>query len=226
MDEHIRSVKLPVCESIGSEAFDSCLELCEIYAPNVASVGKGAFGNAALEKISLPNVTSLGDSAFAWCLKLREVDLPKITSIPYNAFGHCVSLSRIDLPNVTSIGVLAFESTSLQTVELPLVTVIEDNAFSNCINLKKVDLGNATSICLFAFANCRALKDVILRTTSTVCVCDRAAFPGTPIEEGRGHIYVPTIMYEYYRAAYEAALGAEACNVLFRKIEDYPEICG
>jgi hypothetical protein len=75
-----------------------------------------------------------------------------------------------------------------------------------------------------------SLTTLILRTTETVCVCETSAFAATPIFRGEGHFYVPTVMYEYYRAGYEApinaAMGAGAFDFLFRKIEDYPEICG
>jgi hypothetical protein len=46
----------------------------------------------------------------------------------------------------------------------------------------------------------------------------------------KGHIYVPSVMYEYYRAGYEqplaSVLGDGAFDRIVRKIEDYPEICG
>ena len=42
-------------------------------------------------------------------------------------------------------------------------------------------------------------------------------------------MYVPSVMYEYYRAGYETALNDVMpgfFDILFRKIEDYPSICG
>jgi hypothetical protein len=48
--------------------------------------------------------------------------------------------------------------------------------------------------------------------------------------EGLGHIYIPSSMYERYRAVYEPGLEDAGLtglfSIVFRKIEDYPEICG
>jgi hypothetical protein len=60
-------------------------------------------------------------------------------------------------------------------------------------------------------------------------VVDFTALEETPMLTGQGHVYVHTAMYEYYRAGYEAALDTLMpgfFDILFRKIEDYPEICG
>jgi hypothetical protein len=63
-----------------------------------------------------------------------------------------------------------------------------------------------------------------------VCVAELSSFYNTPMTQGTGHIYVPSVMYEYYRAGYESAFEAAGYtglfSVMFRKIEDYPEICG
>lgn len=75
---------------------------------------------------------------------------------------------------------------------------------------------------------CLNLKAIIL-PGSEVCTIDFSALDETPMLTGEGHIYVPSVMYEYYRAGYEAAINELMpgfFDILFRKIEDYPEICG
>ena len=56
------------------------------------------------------NVTSIGDSAFAWRDSLTSIIIPNsVTSIGDEAFYHCDSLTSIIIPSsVTSIGELAF----------------------------------------------------------------------------------------------------------------------
>jgi hypothetical protein len=101
--------------------------------------------------------------------------------------------------------------------------------FLRCTSLTSVDLHSATSIGEAAFAYCANLKTVIIRTTSTICEVALNSFGETPIMQGAGNIYVPASMYEYYRAGYEEPLEELMpgfFSILFRKIEDYPEVCG
>ena len=143
------------------------------------------------------------------------------TIIGDSAFANCTSLTSIVLPNVTNINDHLF---GLEVVG------------GGCTALKSVDLHKATSIGVQAFYGCTSLETLILRTTETVCVIDFTAFDESAFlydpETGKnkGHIYVPSVMYEYYRAGYEEALastlGEGAFDRIVRKIEDYPEICG
>jgi hypothetical protein len=132
----------------------------------------------------------------------------------------------------------AFSSNTINDIEelkisYPNAMSVEDNAFSGCEKMVAIDLPNATSIGSQAFLGCKSLETLILRTTETVCVIDLTAFDesGFLMDSGtnRGHIYVPAVMYEYYRAGYEqplaSVLGAGAFDRIVRKIEDYPEIC-
>ena len=162
-----------------------------------------------------PNsITSIGNWAFQNCAALTSVDLPAVTSIGESAFSHCDLLPYVNLPNATTIA---------------------GNAFYYDVSLTTVDLGSATTIGNSAFMQCKNLSAVILRTTSNVCAVDLTAVSGTKIIDsdgmptGEGFLYIPTSMYEYYRAAYEPVfeqLGAAGLfDILFRKIEDYPEIC-
>lgn len=132
-----------------------------------------------------------------------------------------------------------FSSNAIRDIEelkisYPNATSVEESAFSGCENLVAIDLPKATSIGVQAFYGCKSLKTFILRTTETVCVIDLSAFDSSGFLQNlqgtnNGYIYVPAVMYEYYRAGYEqplaSVLGAGAFDRIVRKIEDYPEIC-
>lgn len=87
--------------------------------------------NCYSEKVVVPDsvsynnviyrVTSIGESAFEHCRKLKEVYLPNsITEIKKNAFKDCVSLEILDLPNsVEYIGESALYGTMLTSVTIP-----------------------------------------------------------------------------------------------------------
>lgn len=119
-------------------------------------------------------------------------------------------------------------------IRYPNATRVDGNAFYGCENLVAIDLPKATSIRVGAFKGCTSLKTLILRTMETVCVIDLTAFDESGFLQNlqgtnNGYIYVPAVMYEYYRAGYEeplvSVLGAGAFDRIVRKIEDYPEIC-
>jgi hypothetical protein len=178
----------------------------------------------------LPSATSIGGSVFQNCTSLTSIDSPNVTSIGNSAFIGCRVLTSIDLPNVTSIGEKAFENCYLlASIDLPNATTIGNSAFSGCRALASVDLPSATSISSDAFNGCESLTALILRYTIAPCTIDLFALTGTPAIEGMGHIYVPTSLYENYRTVYEPSIDQMMpgfFDILFRKIEDYPEICG
>ena len=163
----------------------------------------------AIAEAIAPYAEIVGDSAFGYCGYLKRVDMPLVTVVEDGGFVHCDVLTDVNLPSVETIGI---------------------EAFASCWGLKKVDFPMVKNIAALAFSKCYSLTAVILRTTETVCVCDLTSFEDTPLMTGEGHVYVPASMYEYYRAGYEPAfeqIGASGFfDILFRKIEDYPEICG
>jgi hypothetical protein len=90
---------------------------------------------ALLAGITIPNsVTSIEMMAFFECNNLTGVTIPNsVTSIGHSAFGSCTRLTSITIPNsVTSIGPAAFSrSTSLTSITIPAsVTDVGDLLFS------------------------------------------------------------------------------------------------
>ena len=213
----------------------SMRDLCVSF-PNVTAVNKEAFAACHfLKTVDLPQATTIGIRAFKDSSNLTTVNMPNAASVEDGAFMTCYSLKSISLPFVSSIADDVFNGCyRLTTVDLPVATSIGARSFNGCDGLTTVDLPVATSIGGAAFGGCNNLSALILRTTETVCVVDFTAIYGTPIINLQGFVYVPTVMYEYYRAGYSAALDAAFAemgvtgvfDILFRKIEDYPEICG
>ncbi|WQJ53623.1 MAG: hypothetical protein [Wendovervirus sonii] len=78
------------------------------------------FGMISLEYINIPkSVTEIGNSAFAFCINLRNIKLHNnITAIKAKSFYNCASLDKIEIP----------ES----------INIIENNAFNKCSNLMKI----------------------------------------------------------------------------------------
>ena len=140
----------------------------------MTSLSGYAFCGRALEKLSLPNVTTVGVCAFAQCSKLIEINLPnleKMTGI--NAFQNCTALEYIYLPK-------------LQTVQT--------QCFNGCLNLKIAIFDSVTSIAGFGFQGCSKMEKLIIRQSESICTLGNAFYGFT----FTGTIYVPDNLIEQY----------------------------
>ncbi|MBQ1926526.1 MAG: leucine-rich repeat domain-containing protein, partial [Proteobacteria bacterium] len=103
---------------------NGCLTFSEAQA--VQSLPDNAFaGNTSLQSISdlnsFPNLTMIGNSAFAGCTSLVTADLPNIKTVGNNAFAGCTNLVSVRLPNASSISDSAFEGcTNLTNIVGPV----------------------------------------------------------------------------------------------------------
>lgn len=101
---------------------------------------RGKSGNYVIPE----SVTTIGNRAFEWCVRLTDIILPdSITIIDDYAFEYCCNLKNIVIPsNVKSIGKNAFYNCScLTTVNIPdSVDHIGNNAFLGCRSLVNVSL--------------------------------------------------------------------------------------
>ena len=88
----------------------------------VRIIGKGAFQNAAVQTVILPeSIVEIGDDSFALCRKLESINLPfGVKRIGQMAFYWCIALKSISIPDsVEEIGHSAFSPSGLETVEIP-----------------------------------------------------------------------------------------------------------
>ena len=127
----LKSVDLPVCTTIGSNAFFNCSGLQSVDLPVCTTIGSQAFyGCSGLQSVDLPVCTTIGDRTFSDCSGLQSVDLPVCTTIGDGSFSACSGLQSVDLPVCTTIGPSAFNGCSgLLSVDLPKVESIGDGAF-------------------------------------------------------------------------------------------------
>ena len=145
----------------------------------VATVCDGAFGaaylheNTILDYVSLPyHVTSIGDNAFSYCIKLLEFPYPEVgdelESIGEDAFSNCVLITKASIPNVTSLGKYSFAGCyDLQQVVLSSgLQEIPDEAFAHCHDLTDITLPEGLKyIDVHAFYCCYSLTSITLPST-------------------------------------------------------------
>ena len=158
-------------------AFANCTkltELCLNYAPNLKTIGNGAFSSCTrITSVTFPNsLISIGNSAFEDCSSLTSITIPtSITSINNYTFNNCISLTSIVIPDsVTSIGGYAFTyCTSLTNIDIPnSVTSIGNNAFAHCSSLTSCTIGSGvTSISGYAFTYCGNLTNIDIPNSVT-----------------------------------------------------------
>lgn len=103
----------------------------------VTMIDHAAFFNSVVTSVTIPDsVTSIHDSAFAYCSSLTNISIPNsVTAIGSFAFEGCTKLESITLPSsLLTISKALFSGCSqLTTIHIPVsVTLIEDDAFAGC----------------------------------------------------------------------------------------------
>ena len=116
-------------------------------------------------------ITSIPNSAFLECTKLKTIILPEgLKNINESAFSSCTALETITLPEtMQNIYTRAFEDcASLKTITMQGIKRIYGNAFLNCGNIEEIEFPEGlTSIGEKAFSECNKLKKVIFPVTLT-----------------------------------------------------------
>ena len=138
-----------------------------IIGDGITSICDSAFAFCNnLTSVEIPDsVENIGDSAFEWCGRLESVNIPdSVTSIGDFAFEGCTALNSVTIPNsVTSIGNFAFEEcTRLESAVIGnSVTSIGIGAFGGCTGLTSIEIPDSvTSIGRDAFCNCTNIEEV------------------------------------------------------------------
>ena len=111
------------------------------------------------------SITTIEESAFAGCRRLRYVKLSEsLTNISYALFDGCAFEDIYFPPSVTRIGGYAFTSCNFKELEIPnTITSIGGGAFRNCKNLTRVVIPHSvTALWAFTFDYCTALEEIFI----------------------------------------------------------------
>ena len=193
LTNYFKPLVLNRLSSLGQHAF-SYSTITEFKSTSLTTVPNNAFRNSyALEKVDLPECTSIGENAFHSCVNLRYINMPKLTYANSAAFWgiflHPGEGGRtINLPALTAIFGGVFQRLNLGingVFTLPELTELQgswDGAFTYMtaakINLPK--LARATSYCVSAFGGIRNLKELRLPSFESLATYyyDRDVFSG------------------------------------------------
>ena len=144
-------------KNISANEFIGNKNLISVTLPHVTSIGESAFDSCSyLEQMTMNEVKEIGNYAFSYCSKLNSIDMPKVTTIGESAFVGCSVLEQMTMNEVKEIGEYAFKDcSSLNSITFSKIESIGAYAFKNCSNLSQVDM--PTSLIYIgpsAFENC------------------------------------------------------------------------
>ena len=156
-------------KEVSAYAFLNCISLSEVYLPSsVVSIGALAFQDCiALKKVgfaegAVPNLTTIGQYAFARCANLKTFEFPSsLRVIGDYAFSDCASLRRAEFADgIEQIGKFAFYANrNLTRLYLPSsLKTIGEQAFRSCTGLLSVLLPSTLeNVGAHAFYRCTQL---------------------------------------------------------------------
>jgi len=125
----------------------------------------------------MPNVTEIGEGAFAYCYKLATLRLPLVTEIGPDAFLNCRCLTTLHIPLVTEISRWVFKGcTNLITMDLPNITKVGEQAFVYCNRLTLVFMPNVLHVDNGAFSGCENLTTIFIPSVTHI---GHSAFPAS-----------------------------------------------
>ena len=219
---------------INNNAFKGCQGLSGVtFSKYMYIIGNNAFmGCSSIETITIPtndpdlydNITTIGESAFRNCSRLRIIDLGStVKSIGSYAFSGCYYIQKVHIANIKAWCDIDFGNESanparnlemsadefyynlyvagqkLVNLSIPnTVTSIKDYAFVHNRNLKSVIIpSSVTSIGKYAFYNCKLLETV--RGAANVTDVGVNAFIDSRWynNQDNGLIYIGNCLYKY-----------------------------
>ncbi len=122
----------PNTEIVAADAF-RWERIKAVSGANVGTVENSAFRKNPLEKVDFPNMTTVGEYAFAENTgdadkKFKTINLDRVNSMGIGAF-QSAGLESVSIPLLTTIPAAAFYANRITTVSAPNVKKIEREAF-------------------------------------------------------------------------------------------------
>lgn len=218
MSEFINTIDLLGDEVVLRQIIDKTIS--EFKDNSLKTIGAYAFYQCkSLKEVDVPSATYSDVYSFAECSSLESVNLPLITRVSEDAFRKCSSLKDVTLSNATELQQRAFHScSSLEKLIVPKAITFYNNSLRLCTALKVVDTSKLNKINEYVFTSNTNMTCLILRNTERICNLGALnSYTDTPIANGTGFIYVPSVLFDGYKNQYASSIFANQ----FRALEDY-----
>ncbi len=175
-DIHLKGISLPdTVEEIEDNSFQNLFSLKYFTANGLKQIGNFAL-DAPLVYFDAPKVENIGVSGLA--TNLEKIDLPNLRTIEDSAFCGNPYLSEVNLPSVISGGSTVFSACyRLKSVNMNSCEVLGDESFNLCRSLKTASLSNLSTITYEGFVGtayngmfgfCTSLNSIDLPSLKTV----------------------------------------------------------
>lgn len=126
--ERLEAVNLPNCKYLGQSAFKNCTSLKSIYLPLLKNLdtttGRQFYDCTNLTQVNMPLLTKVAPNMF-YGTKIEKIFLPEVTTLLSFSFNNVGSLRILYAPKLDTIEGSAFARTSnLETVFVPNLRVL------------------------------------------------------------------------------------------------------
>lgn len=137
----------------------------EVNMPNITSIGASAFYMNRNSTFSFSQCKTIGAYAFYGCSNLTTVSFPLCESIGSSAFASCNNITSISFPECTNVDQYAFNSCAkLTSINFPVLSSLAGYmAFYGCTSLTSISLPILENLNGgYAFYYCTNLSEVYL----------------------------------------------------------------
>ncbi|MFR9555343.1 MAG: leucine-rich repeat protein [Rikenellaceae bacterium] len=208
-ESKLQRLSAPVlANNLGANAFDKCVDLVAINAPDgedgiyiddVAKILNYVFrGCTSITKVSAASAASLGTYVFNGCNALVSVSADIAASSGAYVFGECAELVSVYAPLLTSFGnntfrtcpkLTSFNSTNEHPgINLEGITSTADYAFRDCASITNIYAPDLTYLGAQIFAGLESLETLEVATNSDITMVTA----GTSVFVASGTTYTTT----------------------------------
>lgn len=215
---------------VPTRAFMNCYKVTTIKQaiPSIdetqVTVGERSFAGTSISEIDFTRFISVGNRAFAECLRLTEVNVtPNLKSFGEGVFENCSYLTKATISEGQATKQLFRNCISLTTIDLRNKTlVIPSGMFEGCISLEygsgKLEFSEGvTDIQANAFAYCTSLTNFIL-PTNTINIGDGVFFGCDNLEP----IIIPKEVKTIGKKVFTENIGNDFCIYVYYNPEEWP----
>ena len=198
----LTSIDLPLITQVGTRrTFYSCISLAEVNCPKLLVIPGSCF-----LQVRYSTSTTSRYGTFAYCRSLQTISVPSVSFIGATAFAYCSYLTSFIGPRVLTVGG-SYITSSSKSGKSTYRHSLYGGAFERCYRLSMVSLPIVTKISTYAFAFCYNLLSLYLMGSSIPSLVT-TAFYSTPISTRTtstggvyGSIFVPASLYNAYLTA-------------------------
>lgn len=186
----LTGVDVENCETVGNRCFYNSLtkDSAVVSLPVCTTVGDEAFSGAtALDSVYLPAAVTLGNSSFFGCTRLTNKYYPSVETVGDNCFANDKAITEVHMPKVITLGTGAFSGNALETIDMPELKEVTEGSngamtFAGGGRLKNINMPKLTVMGSRMFDGGAGPLDgtVDVKNVRTLCVDNIAGGDFTP----------------------------------------------